>query len=220
MGGFDAITMRGELPPRFDVYCEMMSLPMAMGLKLSDLPGKIPYFSADPERVKYWREQLSSYERPLVAVVWAGRPTHTNDANRSMTLDMIAPLAIPGVSLLSIQKGPTEAAALNPPAGMKLATLSPMIANFEDTAAILSEIDLLISVDSSPVHLAGALGKPAWVMLPRLPDWRWLLEREDTPWYPTVRLFRQNTPRDWKEVIERVAKELTAFKKSYRAPKT
>jgi hypothetical protein len=217
MGGFDAITVRGELPPRFDVYCEMMSLPMAMGLKLSDLPGKIPYLSPDPARVDYWRKYLAGYAKPLVAVVWAGRPTHANDANRSMTLETIAPLSVPGVTLLSIQKGSGEGAALNPPAGMNLFSLSPQIRDFEDTAAILSVVDLLISVDSSPVHLAGALDRPAWVMLPRLPDWRWLLNRDDTPWYPSVRLFRQNKPQDWSDVVERVAKELRLFTQRYKS---
>ena len=216
MGGFDAITVRGELPPRFDYFCEMMSLPMAMGLKLSDLPGKIPYLSALPERVAFWREHLARYPRPHVAVVWAGRPSHTNDANRSMTLETIAPLSVPGVTLLSIQKGPGEGAALTPPAGMNLFSLSPEIRDFEDTAAILQVVDLLISVDSSPVHLAGALDRPAWVMLPRLPDWRWLLEREDTPWYPSVRLFRQSKPQDWPTVIERVAGELRKFVQRYK----
>lgn len=213
MGGFDAITVRGELPPAFDTYCEMMSLPMAMGLKLSDLPGDIPYLSADPERVRFWEAHLSGHARPLVALVWAGRPTHFNDFNRSMTLEALAPLAIPGVTFLSTQKGPTEQAALNPPPGMKLVNLSPLIGSFEDTAAILSIADLLISVDSSPVHLAGALGRPAWAMLPHLPDWRWLLDRADSPWYPSIRLFRQAQPRDWASVIADVAKELKAFKR-------
>ena len=208
MGGFDAITLRGQLPPRFDTYCEMMSLPMAMGLQLSDLPGRIPYLTPDPERVKYWSGVLAAHPRPRVALVWAGRPTHLNDANRSMSLEQLAPLAIDGVTYLSIQKGPTEHAALNPPAGMNLVSLSPQISSFEDTAAILSLVDLLISVDSSPVHLAGALGRPAWVMLPRLPDWRWLLERNDTPWYPSVRLFRQRNARDWSPVVAEMAAAL------------
>jgi hypothetical protein len=217
MGGFDAITVRGELPPAFDTYCEMMSLPMAMGLQLADLPGNIPYLTPDPDRVAFWQHQLAGHARPLVALVWAGRPTHFNDANRSMALGMLAPLAIPGVTFLSIQKGPTEHAAQTPPPGMKLVNLSPLIGSFEDTAAILTVADLLISVDSSPVHLAGALDRPAWAMLPHLPDWRWLLERDDTPWYPSVRLFRQRQPGDWTPVLQEIAKELKALKKRIKA---
>lgn len=212
MGGFDALTVRGELPPPFDVHCEMMSLPMVMGLKLTDLPGKIPYLSADPAHLKKWRQRLAKESGLKVALVWAGRPTHLNDANRSITLAALAPLAQEGVTFLSIQKGPREGEADHPPAGMKLLNLSREIHDFEDTAAILSVADLLISVDSSPVHLAGALGRPAWVMLPLLPDWRWLLGRDDTPWYPSVRLFRQTAWGDWTGVVSQMAAALAALR--------
>ena len=213
MGGFDAITLRGQLPPRFDEHCEMMSLPMSMGLKIEDLPGDpMPYLHALPERMEKWRERLKDLPRPLVCVVWAGRPTHLNDAKRSMNLDMLAPLAKAGVTFLSIQKGPTEGAASIPPEGMSMVNLSPEIADFEDTAAIFMVADLLISVDSSPVHLAGALGRPAWVMIPFIPDWRWLLDREDTPWYPSHRLFRQKTAGDWPEVVARMSDALVEWK--------
>jgi hypothetical protein len=213
MDGFDAITLRGDLPPPFDVHCEMMSLPMAMGLKLADLPGEIPYLTPDPARVTVWRDRLIGLKRPTVCLVWAGRPSHVNDANRSMRLDMLAPLARTGATFISIQKGPSEAAAVVPPAGMSLVNLSPEITDFEDTAAILSLADLLISVDSSPVHLAGALGRPAWVMLPFVPDWRWLQDREDTPWYPTHRLFRQTSDGAWTGVVDRVVEALASWPK-------
>jgi hypothetical protein len=210
--GFDHIVARGNLPPAFDQHCELMSLPLAMGLKLSDLPGQIPYLTPDPQRVAKWQQRLADLPRPLVALVWAGRPTHFNDANRSMTLAQLAPLAQPGVTFLSIQKGPAAAQAASPPVGMSMVSLSDEISDFEDTAAILTIADLLISVDSSPVHLAGALGRPAWVMLPLVPDWRWLMDRRDTPWYPSVRLFRQNTRADWRSVIESMAAELAHLK--------
>lgn len=214
MGGFDVLTLRGELPPPFDLHCEMMSLPLAMGLKLSNLPGEpMPYLSPDPERLAHWRRRLKDAKGPLVCLVWAGRPTHVNDANRSMNLARLAPLAASGATFLSIQKGPTEGAAASPPDGMTLVNLSPEIRDFEDTAAILSVADLLISVDSSPVHLAGALGRPAWVMLPYAPDWRWLVGREDTPWYPSLRLFRQSGPGDWTGVIQRMAQELGSWRR-------
>lgn len=208
---FDDIVARGSLPPAFDMHCEMMSLPMAMGLKLADLPGRVPYLSADPQRLEKWRQRLAGLPRPLLALVWAGRPTHFNDANRSLTLAQLAPLAGSGVTFLSIQKGPAAAAAANPPPGMSLVSLSDEIHDFEDTAAILSIADLLISVDSSPVHLAGALGRPVWVMLPFVPDWRWLLARTDTPWYPGMRLFRQPSRGDWGNVMVTMAAELERF---------
>lgn len=213
MLGFDAITLRGDLPPPFDVHCEMMSLPKVMGLQLSDLPGApMPYLTALPERRDVWRQRLAPYGGLKVACVWAGRPTHMNDANRSMTLATLAPLAQEGVTFFSIQKGPTEGAALTPPDKMNLISLSSGIADFDDTAAILSEVDLLISIDSSPVHLAGALGCPVWVMLPLLPDWRWLLNRDDSPWYPSARLFRQSEWGRWDQVVARVAAALADLK--------
>jgi len=210
--GHDDITLRGTLPPAFDYHCEMMSLPMAMGLKLTDLPGPMPYLSADPARLEKWRARLADLPRPLVALAWAGRPTHCNDANRSLTLAGLAPLALPGVTFLSIQKGPAAAQAAAPPAGMHIVSLSDEIVDFEDSAAILSLADLLISVDSSPVHLAGALGRPTWVMLPFVPDWRWLLERTDTPWYPGMRLFRQAARGDWAGVLSAMAAELARWR--------
>ena len=181
---------------------------MAMGLTLADLPGQVPYLSADARRLAKWRQRLAGLPRPLVALVWAGRPSHFNDANRSLTLEQLAPLARPDVTFLSIQKGSAEVQAQNPPAGMPVVPLSDEIGDFEDTAAILSIADLLISVDSSPVHLAGALGRPVWVMLPFVPDWRWLLERTDTPWYPRMRLFRQPSRGDWGAVMATLASEL------------
>lgn len=211
-GGADALVLRGTLPPPFDIHCEMMSLPMAMGLRLSDLPDPerewSPYLSADPARVKRWGRRLKSLPRPLVGLVWAGRPTHLNDANRSLSLDHLAPLARTGATFLALQKGPAAEQASSPPPGMRIERLSDAIADFEDTAAILTHADLLVSVDSAPVHLAGALGRPAWVMLPHVPDWRWLLGRGDTPWYPTVRLFRQPARGDWDSVIRDVGEGL------------
>lgn len=211
LAGVDEIVLRDALPPPFDSHCEMMSLPMVMGLQLTDLPGRIPYLRADAVRLKRWRKRLAGLPRPLVGLVWAGRPTHLNDANRSLPLAALAPLAMPGVTFLALQKGPAEAQAGAPPPGMRIERFGDEIADFEDTAAILSLADLLISVDSAPVHLAGALGRPAWVMLPRVPDWRWLLGRDDSPWYPSLRLFRQPARGDWSSVTAAIAAELAGM---------
>lgn len=199
---------RGQIPPPFDQHCELMSLPMAIGLRMADLPGQVGYLSADAARVEKWRKRLTGLPRPWVALAWAGRPTHSNDANRSLALADMAPLAVPGITYLAIQKGPAAAQAATAPPGMNIVPLDAEIADFEDTAAILSLADLLVSVDSSPVHLAGALNRPAWVLLPFLPDWRWLLQRSDSPWYPSLRLFRQPAPGDWKPVMHDVGQAL------------
>jgi hypothetical protein len=202
------IQTRADLPPPFDLHCEMMSLPMAFGLQLSDLPGPMPYFRTDPARLEKWRARLKDLPRPLVALAWAGRPAHPNDANRSTTLQTFAALGGTGAHFIAIQKGPAAAQAETPPAGMNITSLSDEINDFDDTAAIFCLADLLISVDSSPTHLAGALNRPAWVMLPFIPDWRWLMGREDSPWYPHHRIFRQPKRGDWAGSVEKMADAL------------
>ncbi|VVE68163.1 Beta-barrel assembly-enhancing protease [Pandoraea anapnoica] len=211
MWGDKDIVARGTLTEPFDMHCELMSLPMAMGLRLEDLPGEMPYLSADPERVAVWRERLANVPRPWVATVWAGRPEHVNDHNRSISLDSLAPLGASGATFLSIQKGPAAAQAATPPAGLSMVSLSDEIRDFEDTAAILHLSDLLVSIDSSPVHLAGAMGRPVWVLLPFVPDWRWLEVRNDSPWYPEMTLFRQSERAAWAPVIDRMGRALAAF---------
>jgi hypothetical protein len=207
-GGFDEILPRGALPPPFDLHCEMMSLPMAMNLQLSDLPGPMPYLAPDPARVEHWRRRLEGHAGPRVALFWSGRPTHFNDAARSMSLEDLAPLARPGITFLSLQKGDKATQAHRPPPGMSILPIGEETRDFDDTAAVLSLADVLISVDSSPVHLAGALGRPVWVMLSFVHDWRWLLDRSDSPWYPTATLFRQQSPHDWRGVMAAVAGRL------------
>lgn len=212
LSGHHQLIEAGTLPPPFDFHCELMSLPAALGLQLSQLPGRIPYLFADPARMAKWRARLAGLPRPLVGLVWAGRPTHNNDKRRSMALSDMAPLAQEGITFLALQKGPAALQAGAPPPGMALLSLSDDIQDFDDTAAILSLIDTLITVDSSPAHLAGALGRPTWVLLPFVPDWRWLLEREDSPWYPGMRLFRQPAPGQWQAVMQNVSMALKELK--------
>jgi hypothetical protein len=144
-----------------------------------------------------------------IGITWAGRPEHHNDHNRSASLDLFAPLAaVPGVTFYSLQKGPAAAQCKRPPAGMKLVDCDAVLTDFAASAALLENLDLVISVDTSVVHLAGAMGKPVWTLLPMVPDWRWLIDRPDTPWYPTMRLFRQKHLKNWPEVFAEVAGEL------------
>jgi ADP-heptose:LPS heptosyltransferase len=173
----------------------------------------VPYLNADPTDAGKWRHRLADGSSVLnVGLVWAGSSKTPNNRQRSIKLANLAPLCqTPGVRFFSLQKGDPATEAKNPPAGMKLVDWTAQISDFADTAALIANLNLVISVDTSVAHLAGAMGKPVWTLLPFVSDWRWLAEREDSPWYPTMRLFRQAAAGDWSGVISRIAGELAMF---------
>lgn len=207
--GVDEIVAMGDPLPPFDLQAPLMSLPFLFKTTVQSIPSEIPYLKTDPALVQQWRAQMNtqSGERK-VGLVWAGRPTHRNDVNRSISLLKFAPLAgVPGIRWYSLQLGP--AAGQPRPEGLDLIDLTGDINDFADTAALLANLDLLISVDTAAVHVAAALGLPVWVLLPEaLPDWRWGLQGASTPWYPSARLFRQPARGDWESVLRNVAAEL------------
>ena len=209
-GGVMSVVARGEPLPPFDVYVSLLSLPWILDTTIETIPAQVPYITANPAAVTAWRSRLESDKgRFKVGLAWAGRSDHKNDRNRSCALDLFEPLAkLPDVTFYSLQKGEAAKQAANPPGGMVLKDFTPDLNDFADTAALMTHLDLIIAVDTAVVHLAGAMGKPAWTVLPFSPDWRWMLERNDTPWYPTMRLFRQPCPGDWPGVFARVAEEL------------
>ncbi|WP_407160585.1 glycosyltransferase family 9 protein [Bradyrhizobium sp. STM 3557] len=205
-----SVIRRGAALPRFDLQLPLMHLPHVFGTTLDSIPAEIPYLHADPEKVETWRRAVGDVDALKVGVVWAGSPTHKGDRHRSMSADAILPaLIMPGVQLYSLQKEP-RAADLPVLARLQsnVIDLAPELGDFADTAAAISALDLVIAVDTSVAHLAGAMGRPTWTMLPYAPDWRWLRDREDTPWYPGMRLFRQQAPQAWSGVIARVSAEL------------
>ena len=201
--------------PSFVAFCPFSGLPRLTESRIESIPTDLPYFRPLPERVEKWRARLAELVPTgprRIGIAWAGRPTHNNDRNRSISLDMLAPLgALDNVALIALQKGPAVAQAAQWQGRAPLTVLDPEIADFDDTAAILENIDLLVCVDTSLGHLAGALGRPAWIMLPYAPDWRWLLARSDSAYYPSLRLFRQPAPRAWTPLIDAVAGELGRF---------
>jgi tetratricopeptide (TPR) repeat protein len=214
-GGVDrvisAITSPAELPP-FDAHCPMMSLPFHFGTRLDSIPADAPYLSAEPSLRSQWAAKMGVATAPLkVGLAWSGSPTNKNDRHRSIALEKLAPLSGADATFYSLQKGPAAAQAAHPPAGMHLIDLTADLKDFADTAALISNLDLVITVDTAVAHLAGAMDIPAWVLLASEQDWRWLLKREDSPWYPALRLFRQSTPGDWPPVIERVATALAEY---------
>jgi tetratricopeptide (TPR) repeat protein len=207
-GGLGRVIPEGALLPSFDIYCPLFSLPGIFSTTLTNIPANIPYLKARPSEVKSWRKIFSS-PGMNVGLVWAGNPRAQIDLKRSMTLRELAPLLdLKGVNFFSLQVGRVAVQRSQPDYSVRITDLSPFIRDFADTAAILCALDLLISVDTAAAHLAGALGRPVWVMLPRVADWRWLLAREDSPWYPTMKLFRQTRFDDWSHVVERIKREL------------
>jgi hypothetical protein len=203
-----------ERRPEFAAYSPLSGLPRLAGTGLASIPGDTPYLrAAEPQRTA-WAERLaalSPHPSRRIGVAWAGRPTHHNDRNRSTSLATFAPLAeIPGVTLFSLQKGPGQGQIGSYWGRAPLFSLGPEIRDFADTMAVIEALDLVVTVDTAIAHLAGAMGKPAWVMLAYAPDWRWLLDRSDSAWYPSLRLFRQSADRRWEPVIERIAAEIAA----------
>jgi tetratricopeptide (TPR) repeat protein len=197
--------------PVFDCHCPLLSLPLALGTELATIPATVPYLRADAAARGVWESRLGQRTAARVGLVWSGRPTHTNDTNRSIALRELLPLARCDVQWVSLQKE-IRASDLHALAGLTaLRRFGEELVDFADAAALLSELDLLITVDTALAHLAGALGKPVWILLPYVADWRWLQAREDSPWYPTARLFRQPAAGDWASVIERVTAELHDF---------
>jgi tetratricopeptide (TPR) repeat protein len=203
----EQVICEGESLPRFDVQCPLLSLPLIFKTDLNSIPAAIPYLKSDLQISGSFANRLAAEGTGRrVGLIWAGSPEHRSDRHRSVTLDQLAPLAgWRGATFFSLQKGEAAAEARHPPAGMKLIDWTADLHDFADTAALIDNLDLVISVDTAPAHLAAAMGKPVWVLLQYSPDWRWLLEREDSPWYPTVRLFRQKAVGDWTSVIRRMS---------------
>jgi Flp pilus assembly protein TadD len=200
--------------PGHAVHCRLSSLPYLFHTRLDTIPSEFPYLKADPARLAYWRERLdASLPRGVrrIGLAWTGRPTHPNDRRRSMALSQLAMLGSAGsAAFVSLQK-PMPARDL-PSMSLfpGMTDLSADLADFGETAALIENLDLVITVDTSMGHLAGALGKPAWILIPKAADWRWLLDREDTPWYPSVRLFRQQKPGAWDGPLEKLRSALAA----------
>jgi tetratricopeptide (TPR) repeat protein len=206
----------GEQSPSFDLHCPLMSLPLACRTEVSTIPADIPYLTVPHERSTHWATRLPPRRGLRVGVVWSGNATHKDDHNRSIAFARLAPLFdTPNVDFVSLQKELRDADAQILAGETRITDIGRHFDDFGDTAAAVALVDLVISVDTSVAHLAGALGKPVWVLLPFCPDWRWLLDRDDSPWYPSARLFRQPNIGDWDSVIKHVRQELLARASSY-----
>jgi tetratricopeptide (TPR) repeat protein len=210
--GIDRIIGPEDPLPEFDVQCPLMSLAQVMGTRPASIPTNVPYLSAEPALIAQWKSRVGSAvsaDALKVGLAWAGNPAHYNDATRSIALSAFAPLGeIPRVAFCSLQKGPAAKQAADAPAGLRLIDLTEQIDDFAETAALIANLDLVIAVDTAVAHLSAAMGKPTWLLVAFVPDWRWMLGRSDSPWYPTMRLFRQEQAGDWRGVLEWLAEAL------------
>jgi len=213
------------LPPGIDWHLPMMSAPQVMETRLDTIPAAVPYLTPDGGQVALWGRRLTGLSGLKVGLVWAGDPrphdprSHAIDRRRSIALPRLAALlAVPGISFVSLQKGPPAAQLAN--IASHLRPFDPMadITDFADTAALVANLDLIIAVDTSVAHLAGAMGKPVWILSRFDGCWRWLLDRDDSPWYPTARLYRQAMPGDWESVVARVTADLQRLAEKTRDP--
>ena len=212
-----------EGPPDLDYHCPMMSLPLAFGTTLDSIPARVPYLAADPVRVAAWRDRLAGVPGIRIGLCWAGAPrrhmqrAHAIDRRRSIALAQYAPLAaVGGVVFVSLQKGDAAAEAMTPPRGFVLHDWMHEARDFADTAALIAALDLVITVDTSVAHLAGALGKKVWILNRFDACWRWLSGRTDSPWYPTAKLWQQSTTGDWESVVADVAAALGDLVRGWR----
>ncbi len=214
MADVDQTISEDDALPPFDAHVAMMSLPGILGTTLETIPAPIPYVQPDAAAVAHWKAELASEPRYKVGIVWQGNPSQASDRDRSFPLAYFQHIARQsGIRLYSLQfgAGREQLTALGPQSS--IVDLGDRLGDFLDTAAIMANLDLVITCDSAPAHLAGALGVNVWLPLPLVPDWRWLLGRDDTPWYPTLRLFRQTRYADWTDVFERMEQELAAVAK-------
>ena len=207
--GVDALIRSGDPLPSVDYIAHLLGLPRAFGTNLDSIPASVPYIAPPLERVAHWSAKLGKARLRRVGLVWGGNPSHKRDRYRSIPAPLLAPLLqVPGFEFIGLQKGDAIAAAASSAVYLGV---GEALDDWCDTAAVLSHLDLVIGVDTAVVHLAGALGKEVWTLLPQPPDFRWLENRDDTPWYPTMRLFRQQVRGDWDAVIRRVAAALIDY---------
>jgi hypothetical protein len=211
--GIDRLIANGDPLPNFDVYAPLMSLPGILSTLLASISAQIPYLFADPKLVEQWRPRFQEPDTFKIGIAWQGNPNYRRDRQRSIPLMHFSPLAkLERVQLFSLQRGlgteQIHASAEHMPVTILSGNLDEATGPFMDTAAIMKNLNLVITSDSAVAHLAGALGVPVWLALPFAPDWRWLLQREDSPWYPTMRLFRQPEPGNWPAVFDRMVVEL------------
>ena len=212
MAGISQLVIKGEELPFFDYQCPLLSLPLAFKTNLDTIPNPSRYINLDnfPNKIMEWKVRLGSKLKPRVGLVWSGNPNHKNDHNRSILLRDILPFLPNQCQYVSLQKEVREVDKITLDSNLHILNFAGYLNDFLDTATLIDNLDLVISVDTSVAHLSAALGKDTWVILPHVPDWRWLLDREDSPWYPSMKLYRQTSIGNWNSVLDRVRFDLSS----------
>jgi Glycosyltransferase family 9 (heptosyltransferase) len=213
LSGIDGVSLclpkSADTLPDFDLHCPLSSLPLALKTELETIPAARCYLPPVPKaRLQEWQARLGAHDALRVGLVWSGNPDHTNDRSRSTTLRAMCGILDPRARFYSLQKEPRPEDKATLAGRSDMVDLTEHLTDFVETAALISCLDLVVTVDTSVAHLAAALGRPTWILLPFTPDYRWLLDREDSPWYPTARLFRQDERRDYVPVLVRLREEL------------
>jgi tetratricopeptide (TPR) repeat protein len=217
--GATIVVARGEPLPAFDCHCPVMSLPYALKAERATIPAEVPYIHAPPERVAHWRPRLPQMRGLRVGIVWCGNPAFKEDHRRSLKFDLIDPiLTNPDICFVSLNPGIAERDLTRLAGRSNVVHVGSEFRDFADTAAVIAQLDLVITSDTSVAHLAGAMGRPVWIMLGFAPDWRFAHDREQSAWYPTARLFRQSAPGAWAGVVERVRLELNGANGAHPVP--
>jgi hypothetical protein len=222
LAGVHQVVVAGELLPEFELHCPLMSLPRAFGTTLATIPTSVPYLTAEVDRVRAWRELLGERTRPRVGLVWSGgvrsaaSDPWTINCQRNPPARVFEALRRDDIEFVSVQVGEVAQAEwaalrLSGWSGPPLRDFTERLTDFAETAALIENLDLLISVDTSTAHLAGAMGKPVWILNRYNTCWRWLLDRSDSPWYPSARLYTQTSPGDWQAVMRRVRQDLLRY---------
>ena len=205
--GVDRLLVKGADLPDFDYHCPLLSLPLAFRTQIASIPNTVPYLASTASKREWWQRRLGPKITPRVGLVWSGNALDKGDLRRSLLLEHLLPYLPSGFDYICLQKE-LRLADQDPLQKSQIRFFGTQIADFSDTAALCDLMDVVISVDTSVAHMAGALGKSTWILLPYVPDWRWMLDREDSPWYPSVRLYRQANDRSWLPVLERIASDL------------
>jgi lipoprotein NlpI len=211
LDGVSELHLQGTTLPSFDFHCSVSSLPLALNTRLETIPNSQSYLRCDPRKAFEWASKLGKTRSKRIGLVWSGQKLHVDDHNRSISLSTLVDHLPNGFEYFSLQKEVRDSDAKALEAHPEIRHFGDALCDFSDTAALCALMDVVISIDTSVAHLSGALGRPTWILLPHMPDWRWLLNRNDTPWYPTATLYRQDSAGEWGPTLEKINAELLAY---------